>query len=218
MINYIRDIQAKGLKIDTIYDIGAWQGGWSHSLKAQTCPNSQFILFEANPAYESVLQNCGFPAFNIALSNPGREFVDFYNGTNTGDSYYKETTAHYDNQQAIKLPCYTLDEIIKKYNLPIPQFIKIDTQGSELDILAGAVGILDKVDLIYTEMPIVSYNKGAPNIQDYLDFFKSHNFVPMQLLEKHYIDDILIQVDIMFMRHETKIKLFGPEYYLRPFA
>jgi FkbM family methyltransferase len=219
MINFLQRIQQAGLQIDTVYDIGAWNGDWSKRTKANACPNADFFLFEANPAYDSTLAATGFPYMcGTALSNPGRETVDFYNGTNTGDSYYKETTTFYDNQGTIQLPCTTIDKLVTEINLPVPQFIKIDTQGSELDILSGAESILDRVELIYTELPIVCYNKGAPDLQDYLEFFKQHGFVPIDILEKHHSDHVLIQMDIMFMKHETKEKLLGPTQYIRPFA
>lgn len=219
MINFLKQIQQAGLDIKTVYDIGAWNGGVSQHIKSNACPSADFVLFEANPQYQGVLNSTGFKNYcGIALSNPGRTHVDFYNGTNTGDSYYKETTKHYDNQGTIKLPCITLDELIVRDNLPIPQFIKIDTQGSELDILSGAKSILDRVDLIYTELPIVCYNKGAPTIQDYLEFFKQHKFVPIDILEKHHAENMLIQMDIMFMRNETKEKFLGPNDFIRPFV
>lgn len=219
MINFLKQIQTRGLNIHTVYDIGAWNGDVSKSIKAQACPNANFVLFEANPAYQAVLNSTGFKNYcGMALSNPGRAHVDFYNGTNTGDSYYKETTAFYDNQTTIQLPCITIDELIQRDKLPIPNFIKIDTQGSELDILLGATSILDRVDLIYTELPIVCYNKGAPDIQDYLEFFKQHRFVPMDILEKHHEDSMLIQMDIMFMRNEVKEQLLGPNTVIRPFV
>ena len=215
--NFISELKNRGLVIDVVYDIGAWQGDWSRTVKQAVLPDSEFILFEANPAYRDALANSGFRAFNTVLSNPERNEVEFYNGTNTGDSYYKETTTHYDNQGSIKLPCRTLDSIIEEHNLPCPNFIKIDTQGAELDILTGAQNILNRVDLIYTELPIVCYNKGAPNLQDYLEFFKQHRFVPIEVFEKHYADNILIQMDIMFMRHEAKERIIGPTQFIRPF-
>jgi len=218
MLNFLRQIQSQGLKIDTVFDIGAWNGNWSRRTKSESCPKANFVLFEANPAYKDDLESSGFQSFcGMALSNPGRSFVDFYNGTNTGDSYYKETTKHYDNQGTIQLPCMTLDEVVKSSNLPIPQFIKIDTQGSELDILSGAT-FLDQVDLIYTECPIVCYNKGAPNIQDYLDFFKNRNFVPVGIFEIHGAEGMIIQIDIMFMRHDSKERYIQPTNLIRPFA
>jgi len=218
LINLLTDVQNVGLKIDTVYDIGAWVGKWSRDMKDSALPNSNFVLFEANPAYQQILSQSGFTYIcGTALSNPGRESVSFYNGTNTGDSYYKATTTYYDEQGHIELPCMTLDQVRESLNLPIPQFIKIDTQGSELDILSGA-SFLDQVDLIYIECPIIQYNKGAPDMQDYLNFFKSKKFIPVTLLEVHIHESTLVQIDIMFMRKETKERVLGPNVNIRPFA
>jgi FkbM family methyltransferase len=213
---FLFKIQQTGLSIDVVYDIGCWKGVWSYNLKNSVLPNSQFFLFEANPAYEQILSESGFPCFMAVLSNPGRESVEFYNGTNTGDSYYKENTTEYDNQGYITLPCITLDQVIKECSLPIPNFIKLDTQGSELDVLAGAESIINQVDLIFTECPIIRYNIGSPTIQDYLDYFKQHNFIPIDLLEKHISEETLMQVDIMFVRKEIKDKFLTPNIKLRP--
>jgi len=216
--NFLTDVQNVGLKIDTVYDIGAWVGKWSRDMKDSALPNSDFVLFEANPAYQQILSQSGFTSIcGTALSNPGRESVSYYNGTNTGDSYYKETTTYYDEQGHIELPCMTLDQVRESLNLPIPQFIKIDTQGSELDILSGA-SFLDQVDLIYIECPIIQYNKGAPDMQDYLNFFKSKKFIPVTLLEVHIHESTLVQIDIMFMRKEAKERFLGPNVNIRPFA
>jgi len=219
LINFLNNIQQKGLKIQTVYDIGAYTGGWSRETKTLAIPNAEFILFEANPAYKNALEHSGFSHFcGIALSNPGRETVEFYNGTNTGDSYYKETTTIYDNQSTISLDCFTLDELVSANNLPIPDFIKIDTQGSELDILSGADSFIDQVNLIYTECPILCYNKGAPTIQDYIEYFKSKRFIPIDIFEIHKGEDTLIQVDIMFMKQSVKEQFLSPNKLIRPFA
>lgn len=216
---FLRQVQNAGLHIDTVYDVGAWDGNWSRITKSSAVPNANFILFEANPAYAQSLEGTGFTNFcGVALSNPGRTSVDFYNGTNTGDSYYKETTKFYDNQGSITLPCVTLDQLKLSSNLPTPQFIKIDTQGSELDILSGADSFIKDVDLIYTECPIVRYNAGAPNIQEYLDFFKQREFIPIDVFEIHRGEATLIQIDIMFMKKESKERIFGPNNFIRPFA
>lgn len=166
-MKFLAHMETLGYKTKVVYDIGACQAAWSKELKANF-RNIEIILFEANPAYKTFLENSGFKFFNDVLSNPGREYADFYNGTNTGDSYYKETTKYYDQQSSIRLPCKTLDKIIEENELPVPNFIKIDTQGSELDILKGAQSIIDQVDFIYTECPIIRYNEGAPSISEYL--------------------------------------------------
>ena len=215
LTDWLQGIQQIGLEINTVYDIGACVGDWSNEIQDEACLNAEFILFEANPAYNEILSDSGFRYFNTVLSNPGREYVEFFNGTNTGDSYYKENTAVYDDQSSIRLTCSTLDAIIKEYDLPIPNFIKLDTQGSELDILAGAESIVDRVDLMYVECPIIKYNIGAPGIQDYLDYFKSKDFVPVDLLETHQNENILLQVDIMFMKQKTKERILTPTQQVR---
>jgi FkbM family methyltransferase len=212
---FLIDIQQRGLEINTVYDVGAWTGGWSRDMKHSVLPSSDFILFEGNPERAEQMKSTGFTCFGTVLSKPGTDSVNYYSSAGTGDSYYRENTENYDNIAPIQLPCTTIDLIVKKYNLPVPNFIKIDTQGSELDILSGAESILDKVDIIYTECPIVPYNIGSPNIQDYLNFFKEHDFIPLDLLETHTFENTLVQVDIMFMRKPVKDKIFGPNKFIR---
>lgn len=215
----MKSLQSQGLEITTVYDIGAWNGSWSKQFKESACPGADFILFEANPAYRKDLAATGFLHMcGMALSNPGRESVEFYNGTNTGDSYYKETTAFYDNQGTVSLPCTTLDAVKAEYDLPTPQFMKLDTQGSELDILAGSVGFLRDVDVVYTKCPIVRYNSGAPTIDEYLSFFAEHRFIPIDVFKVHRFEETLLQIDIMFMREETKNEYLGPNHAIRPFS
>lgn len=218
LTSYLRKIKAAGLEIDTVYDVGACTGRWAKSMMQSVFFDSKFYLFEANPSYLPSLQN--IPNTFVhggVLSNPGRETVEFYAGGDTGDSYYKETTTHYDARTPVTLKCRTLDSVIKEHNLPIPQFLKIDTQGSELDVLKGARQILSKTDIIYMECPIIEFNSKAPNIQEYLSYMKAHSYIPTDVLEIHRAEEVLLQIDIMFIRAETRDRLFGKNVHIRPF-
>jgi FkbM family methyltransferase len=204
-----------GLVIDTVYDIGACIGFWSSDIKKNCLTDSTFFLFEPNEKYIPILSQSGFYFFTSLLSSPGKGVVKFYNGTNTGDSYYKETTKWYDDQESIDVQSHTLDQVIEAHKLPIPDFIKIDTQGSELDILLGAESTIDKVSVILIECPIIEYNSGAPGIQNYLDYFKSKNFIPVEVTEIHIGEDTLLQIDILFVRRDIKEKYLQPNDFIR---
>lgn len=213
--NYLFMMEEKGLRFKTVYDVGACNGLWSTTLKEDYLYESEFIMFEANSEYNEVLKSTGIRYFNTVLSSPGRGEVEFFNGTNTGDSYYKETTTIYDQMDSIKLPTTTLDDLIEKYNLQIPQLLKLDTQGSELDILSGATKLVGKTELILTELPIIEYNKGAPNISDYLNYFKAHDYIPIDVIEVHRGEHTLIQLDILFILREAKNKYLSPNVQVR---
>jgi len=42
-----------------------------------------------------------------------------------------------------------------------------------------------------------------------LEYFKSKDFLPIDILEIHKAEELLIQVDIMFMKKEYKEQIFG---------
>jgi FkbM family methyltransferase len=217
LTSYLRKVKAQGLEIKTVYDVGACVGKWTSQMKQSVLFDGDFYLFEGNPVYKDILsQQNSFVHIGV-LSNPGRETVNFYNGCDTGDSYYKETTDHYDNRKPITLPCRTLDSVIEENNLPIPQFLKIDTQGSEIDIMAGAKKVMGKADLVYLECPIIEYNKGSPNIFDYLMLMSSYGYIPTDVLEIHRSEEVLLQIDVMFIKAETKDILFGKNVHIKPF-
>ena len=199
----ILNLMNKGLKIDVIYDIGAFRGEWSNFLNRTSLKNKNFYLFEANEENEKYLEKLNFKYFFGILSDANKE-VNFYSRVSTGDSYLVEQTNLYkENIKSVVKKTITLDEIVKKKNLPFPDFLKIDTQGSELDILKGSQKSISKCSLIYLECPIIEYNLGAPNLNDYIKYLNSINFVPYDLCEVHKIDNILIQIDILFIKKST---------------
>ena len=208
---YLTQIQQDGLAINTVYDIGANNGQWSLALKHGVLKDSYFYLFEGSSEHDQALKNTNLPYYIGILSNPGRTLVEYYQaGSSTGNSYYKENTVHYENAVPELLPAQTLDSIVEECGMPVPNFIKIDTQGSELDILQGAEKILSSVDLVMLECPIIRYNKGAPDIQDYIDYMRTQGFMPSEIMEIHEGQRILSQIDIMFINAKTRDKICGP--------
>lgn len=213
---FLIDLVKKGCELKTVYDIGAHKGTWSLETKQLALPNSEFILFEANQNLKNDLTQTGFKFFNGVLSHPDKSMVMFYNKLDgTGNSYYQEQTVEYGNIIPTFLPAYTLDNVIDQNNLPLPDFIKIDTQGSELDILHGSKKSMDMVKLVLTECPLLCYNKNSPNINDYLEFFRLYEMVPMGVNEAHFVDNIAVQLDIIFMKNSVKEQFISPNQTLK---
>ena len=205
------------IEINTVYDVGAFQGDWTKLLKKTSLKKSKFYLFEANAENEIYLKNSGHKYFINVLSDKNKD-VQFFSKVHTGDSYFPEKTNFYENTIAPKtLKAITLNEIQKKNQIPFPDFLKIDTQGSEIDILRGGNEILNNCKIILLECPIISYNSGAPTLNDYIKYLDSINYLPFEITEMHYLDKVLAQIDIAFLKKNIFQKIYKDKKMLKLF-
>jgi hypothetical protein len=122
---------------------------------------------------------------------------------NSGDSFYRENTNYYSDDSVImeKVQTTTLDDIFT--NNETFDFIKIDTQGSELDILRGGVNTIRDAYAILLEVSIYEYNLGGPKKEDVVSFMSNLGFnkqVVVSEIFHPFISGILIQQDILFLK------------------
>ena len=214
IINYLLN---KKLKINTIYDVGAFRGHWTNQLNRTCLKDKDFYLFEANIENEPYLKKYDHKYFIKTLSDKVKN-VKFYSNASTGDSYYLEQTNIYKNKITPKIKKTSTLDIIRKVNkLPLPDFLKIDTQGSEIDILKGGKKTLKKCKIILLECPIISYNKGAPILDEYIKYLNILGFLPFDVCEIHRIDDVFVQVDIIFLKKKLFKKINNKKQILKIF-
>ena len=64
--------------------------------------------------------------------------------------------------------------------------IKLDVQGSELDILKGGMIFMEKADFILSECSLVEYNVGGPSFDEQLEFFNNNNFNFVDIIDLLY--------------------------------
>jgi FkbM family methyltransferase len=198
MRKVLRLLENSGVEFSTVYDIGANRGRWSRDMR-RLLPHASFFLFEANDKHRSKLASRGFPFF-ICVLGAREETRPFYSIGGTGDSLYREKTSHYLEAEYREVKTRSLTSLAKDESLPAPNFIKLDVQGAELDILEGARDILESCHLIYMECPVMEYNLGAPRFDAYIQFMSDLGFVPLQALEQHLVDGALMQIDLLFLR------------------
>ena len=204
MSDLLQTLERLRFPVEAVYDIGANKGLWTKKMK-EVLPEARFFLFEANPRMQP-------PSFldeddqwiSAVLSSPEMKKVDFYSVNGTGDSYYKEVGSVYRKTFPKRLSTTTLEEASS--GLPLPDLIKMDTQGSELDILAGGIKALSYARIVMTETPVLRYNKGAPRFQDYIDAFGQLGFAPVGVEGEHYCRGALIHLDLIFAKNQSLTK------------
>lgn len=183
--------------IHVVYDVGAHNGSWTNQV-SRILKSADFFLFEPNAIHNSLLEKTGFRYFNDVLSDQ-KKTIKWFGVGGLGDSYFKESSQSFTNLQPKEIVTNTLNSYIQNLQLPAPQLLKIDTQGSELDIIAGSSDFIGLVKYVLLECPLIGYNIGAPNIQIYLSTMQDYGFVPIDITEVHYMNDMAVQIDIAFL-------------------
>ncbi len=79
-------------------------------------------------------------------------------------------------KECIELDARSLDDVLASEGLPAPDVIKLDTQGSELDILRGTVGNLAACSAIDVEVEFNALYEGAHVFADVDTFLRGHGF------------------------------------------
>ena len=190
-----------------ILDIGALDGRWTICL-SQIFDEANFLMVEANEEMKNILDKTGFNYIICALSDEVKEANYFKLPGNAGNGLYAEKNSV--NSKISKVKTETLNSLLDTdytYNI-----IKLDVQGSELDILRGGMTFLKKADFVLTECSLVEYNIGAPLFRDQLDFFENNNYKFFDIIDLLYDKKgQLIQIDVLFQNNLFNLTGYSKE-------
>lgn len=179
-----------------VYDIGACVLHWTNRARL-VWPEAEFVLFDAfEPA---AFLYTGYKHHVGVLSDTDGRCVTFHQNNihPTGNSYYREIGGP-PTIEWTPLPKTTrrLDSVAEDRVFPLPDLVKLDVQGSELDILRGAPRILDHARVLIVEMQHTDYNEGAPKVQDTKPWIEALGF---RCIAERFSDNG-VDADYAFMR------------------
>ena len=172
-----------------VYDIGACVLHWTRVAK-QKWPNAKYYLFDASKSVEPFLRASGYPYFIGPITDSDNKAIEFYEDEQNpgGNSYYKETTGAYHSITPKQYTGYTLDSIVTGNFWPLPDLIKIDVQGAELDVLRGAALCISHAKNIIVECQHVEYNLYAPKFEEVRLYLESKGFTLLNKIHSTEVD------------------------------
>jgi len=142
---------------DVILDIGAYHGIYA-LVAASISPGKKVYAFEpVKESFNKLMRNIrlnNFPikAFNCAISDKDgvAEFYNIDSSANLIGSLNKESFTQSEKLVMQTMPVRSVGSIMKEFNLPKIDLIKLDVEGHELDVLRGMFDYLkrDKPSLI----------------------------------------------------------------------
>lgn len=195
----------QGMRIERALDIGSYRGDFTSVVK-KFWPAAKVWQFEADERQKS--RN---PEAIYALLGDRERECDFYTieetetTSSTGSSIYLENTDYYKTPIVLRKQMTTIDKLMETIdfsgNWAERGLVKLDTQGSELDILEGArtFFLTFKPKYVLLEASVFPYNKGGPLISDVFVYMKKIHYGLIDVFDIQYgADDRLIQMDLLF--------------------
>ncbi len=192
-------LKSLGWSPKTILDIGGFKGNWTREVRTHF-PNASFAVVEPNPHPE--LSTLGVPVYRELLSSTVKDVL-WHSNMSTGDSIFKELTRQYQSVIPTTRRTTTLDALFPSQ---VFDFIKIDCQGAEIDILKGGETLVRSTTAVLLECSFAGqYNQDAPRFAEYIAYMDSIGFTPFDITEIHRAGGILCQVDILFLRKTSPL-------------
>ena len=200
--------------ITSVLDVGANRGEFYYEARCHY-PRAYFYLVEGLHHCEPGIKALGVD-YSISLLSDKPKMVNFYTRKHekmcTGSSIYRENTFHYDDREIeIESRMTTTLDIL----LPGKQFdiIKMDVQGSELDIVKGGVNIVNKCKALVLETPVKfsqihsnacintihQYNIGSPTKEEIDEYLMSVGFKEVAVLENIYCRGTIVHADVLYL-------------------
>ena len=106
------------------------------------------------------------------------------------------------------VPVTTIDAEVERLALPGPYVLKIDVQGGELDVLAGATTTLRCTELILLEASLFDLYEGAPDVTAVVEHLDALGFALHDVFggDRRPLDGALAQVDLAFARRDGVLR------------
>lgn len=168
-----------------IFDVGANRGAYS-MLVREICPSALIYAFEPHPTNFAVLESCGknhnLLSFNYGFgkTNETTALYDYLEKDGSSHaSVYEEVIEQLWKSSAVAHPVTIrkLDDVLIEQGISRVDLLKIDTEGSEFNVLLGAEqsirnGMVNVIHFEFNDMNVIS----RTFFKDFFDFLPEYDF------------------------------------------
>jgi FkbM family methyltransferase len=203
-----------GEGIDCVVDVGALRGDYGSFIRSAGYAGPIVSFEPVEDSYRQLVRNSAddpaWTAHRLALGSgeevreiavaAAPEFSSFRPRTDYGAQGFAAQTevAHTERVEVRRLDAVAHDV------LPADArrlFLKLDTQGWDLDVLEGATGVLDRIAALQVELSVLPIYKGTPTYLEALEEvtrlgFRLTDAVPIVRDRRHHViefDSVLVR-------------------------
>lgn len=170
----VADVGARGGHLGEINNLKKYLSYYGFDADKEECKRIESVPHEDFHSYKILPYYVG--------KNEG--LIDFHLFRDLGSSsklkpnqYFKNNySAGHEITSTASVESRTMDSILTENSLKLPDFIKLDTQGTELEILKNSPKSLSNCLLIESEIEIIEMYDGQPLIGEFLNFMDNNGF------------------------------------------
>jgi FkbM family methyltransferase len=199
-----------GFQPNQIFDVGAYKGEFAE-LCLNIWPKTKVACFEAledkvNQLQQLASKNKSISVFPGLLGAETREQVQLH----LSETASSVLTEHIHQDFSVQsYPMRTIDQIIQEnFDGQSPDFLKIDVQGYELEVLKGAEKSLPQMKAILAEINLLDIHQGVPLIAEVLAWLDKRDWVAYDIcsLGRRPLDQALWQADFIFVPRSSPLR------------
>jgi FkbM family methyltransferase len=198
--------------ISTVLDVGANEGQFA-GIARRLFPRANILSFEPLPRCCAALRrnfedDPDFEAFECALGDESGTASFFENEFSPSSSLLQMKAAHTSafpytaRTRPVQVPVRTLDDVLAGRTLRDDLFLKMDVQGYELHVLAGAPRTLPRCRLVLTEVSLEPLYDGEALARDMVNTMHTAGFRLAAVVDclRSPNDEHPLQIDLLFAR------------------
>jgi len=211
MIYLLEDLKFRGLKCNSIIDVGANKCDWSRIAK-RIFPDASFVLIEPQIELKNELElfcaqfkNSRYFLVGAGPENTKRILTlwDDLAGSSLLPKVHPELL---ENGKQREIEIVTIDNLMIKEKIRFPEIIKLDIQGFELEALKGAESTFGKTDVYILETSLFTFDDiyDMPVFSDVINFMLERDYIVYDFggfMRRPY-DGALGQCDICFVKRD----------------
>ena len=175
-LNFYSNLKKLKFKPKHIVDVGANHGKWTREILPYF-PDSHYTLLEPQHwlknSFIDILENNPKVHFHpVGAGEKEGSFLFTVDESDTSSSFrYTESEAQAAGFKQVEIPVVTLNNLLSNNNLPVPDLIKIDAEGLDIEVLKGASDFFGKTEIFMVEASVVYklFNNSFLNVINFMD-------------------------------------------------
>lgn len=101
---------------------------------------------------------------------------------------------------AITVPLARLDDVLADVKLERPVLVKIDVQGYEPQVLAGAIRVLEVADLLVIEHAFEECYRGQPRAAAVMEYLMRSGWEVDRVVDVRREEGVIVEADVLYRR------------------